>query len=116
MSEIDFDKYQLATSDTAIYNGAGTGNFDAVNYCLVGMAGEIGEVMNKWGKIIRDQDGLPTNEQKADIAKEMGDILWFMTRGLDELDTSLGVVAEKNLEKLRSRKERGVLSGSGDNR
>lgn len=114
MSEVD--EYQLATADTAIYDGAGTGSFNALNYCLVGMAGEVGEIMNKWGKIIRDQDGLATNAQKADISKEVGDVLWFMTRALDEMGESLGVVMDSNLAKLRSRKERGVLSGSGDNR
>jgi NTP pyrophosphatase (non-canonical NTP hydrolase) len=116
VSEISFDEYQEATSKTAIYRGVGTGNFDAVNYCLVGMAGEIGEIMNKWGKIIRDQGGIPTDEQRKDLAKEAGDVLWFSARALDELGTPFGDVAESNLAKLKSRQERGVLSGSGDNR
>jgi len=33
-----------------------------------------------------------------------------------EVDINLGHIMEKNIEKLHSRKERGTLGGSGDNR
>ena len=48
--------------------------------------------------------------------KELGDVLWYLTRSANELGYSLVDVAEINLIKLTSRKERGVLQGSGDER
>lgn len=116
MTEIVFDPYQLATGDTAIYPGANEGTFEAINYCLVGAAGEIGEIMNKWGKIIRDNDSVIDYKQRKDMGKEIGDVFWFLTRAADELGIPVEVILNENLAKLRSRKDRGVLSGSGDNR
>lgn len=116
MTDISFDAYQIATSDTAIYPGANSAEFEAINYCLVGAAGEIGEIMNKWGKIIRDNASEINYEQRKDMSEEIGDVFWFLTRAADELGFSVEAILSKNLEKLQSRKARGVLSGSGDNR
>lgn len=116
MTDISFDPYQLATSETAIYPEANQGTPAAINYCLVGAAGEIGEIMNKWGKAIRDNDSQLDYDQRKDMTKEAGDVVWFLTRAVDEMGFSMEVVLQENLAKLRSRKERGVLSGSGDNR
>ena len=116
MNDISFDAYQLATSDTAIYPEANQGTPAAINYCLVGAAGEVGEIMNKWGKAIRDNDSQLDYDQRKDMGKEIGDVFWFLTRAADELGISIGVILNENLEKLQSRKARGVLSGSGDNR
>lgn len=116
MNDLSLTDYQLTTMSTAIYPDAGLSTFEAMNYCLVGMAGEAGEIMNKWGKVIRDQESNVTQEQCADFAKEIGDVLWFATRALDELGYSLEDVLKENLQKLKSRHARGVISGSGDNR
>jgi NTP pyrophosphatase (non-canonical NTP hydrolase) len=53
---------------------------------------------------------------KADLEKEIGDVLWYLAAICRDFDLSLQSAAEGNIEKLRSRQERGVLSGSGDNR
>lgn len=117
MSEgISFTDYQLATSETAIYPGAGEGTSNALSYVALGLAGEAGEVANKVKKVIRDNDGQTNNEIRADLAKEIGDVLWYLTRLADEIGYSLEYLAEGNLDKLRSRHERGVIGGSGDNR
>lgn len=116
MNDLSLTDYQLTTMSTAIYPGAGSGEFEALNYCLVGMAGEVGEIMNKWGKVIRDQNSEITAEQAKDMAKEIGDVLWFSVRAVDELGYSLEEILKKNLQKLKSRQARGVLQGSGDNR
>jgi len=39
------------------------------------LAGEIGEVVEKIKKIIRDEDGLLTKERCEEIEKELGDVL-----------------------------------------
>ena len=50
------------------------------------------------------------------MAKELGDVLWYVAQLATELGLDLDDVAEANLEKLLSRQRRGVLSGSGDDR
>ena len=53
---------------------------------------------------------------REDIAKELGDVLWYVAVLADYLDLSLDDIATANLAKLASRQERGVLGGNGDNR
>jgi len=42
--------------------------------------------------------------------------MWYLAGIARYLDVDLSEVAEGNIEKLSSRKQRGVISGSGDNR
>ena len=49
-------------------------------------------------------------------AKEVGDVLWYLAVFAHHLGVPLEEVAQQNLDKLQSRKARGVLGGSGDNR
>ncbi len=83
---------------------------------ILGLVGEAGEVAEKFKKIVRDKGGVVTSEDKADIQKELGDVLWYVSALADYLGLTLDEVAEKNLEKLFSRRDRGVQKGSGDNR
>ena len=46
----------------------------------------------------------------------MGDVLWYVANLAKELGISMDEVAQKNIEKLQSRQQRGELHGSGDNR
>ena len=85
-------------------------------YPLIGLAGETGEVSEKFKKIIRDKNGVISDEDKKEIVKEMGDVLWYLSQICTELGVEFDTVAEANIEKLKSRKERGVVHGSGDNR
>jgi NTP pyrophosphatase (non-canonical NTP hydrolase) len=50
------------------------------------------------------------------MAKELGDVLWYVAQLASELGLELEDIARENLEKLSSRQRRGVLSGSGDER
>lgn len=49
-------------------------------------------------------------------SKELGDILWYAAAIGTAGKLDLGTVAEENISKLTSRKERGVISGSGNDR
>ena len=106
------NRYQEEAWETAIYPEKGNNLY----YPTMGLAGEAGEVCNKVKKIFRDQHGVPTKEQKLEIAKELGDVLWYVAALLSEIDSHLGCVADDNIKKLRDREKRGVLKGSGDNR
>lgn len=83
---------------------------------VLGLSDESGEVLGKFKKLLRDKKGILTEEDKAEILKELGDILWYIATMSHLIGSSLEDVARKNNEKLLSRKQRGTLSGSGDNR
>lgn len=117
MSEpISFEHYQVATGSTAFYPGVFDGGVEALSYTALGLVGEAGEIANKVKKILRDYGGRVTTDVKKDLAKEVGDVLWYLARFADEIGYPLEVIAQENLDKLRSRSERGVLGGSGDDR
>ena len=77
----------------------------------LGLVGEAGEVAEKVKKFFRDNK----LDEEA-IQKELGDVIfyWYALHGALQLDPE--VTINKNREKLSSRKERGTLRGSGDNR
>lgn len=104
--------YQDRALETAIYPDRGA-NFV---YPALGLVGEAGEVADKLKKVIRDNGGILTDPVRDAVAAELGDTMWYVAVLASELDYSLGEIMAKNLAKLNSRKERGVLSGSGDTR
>lgn len=83
---------------------------------VFGLMGEGGEVAEKFKKLIRDQDGKISEDDKAEILKELGDILWYINGIATLLGSNLETVAQMNIDKILSRKSRGVAHGSGDNR
>ena len=107
-----FDEYQKFTKSVAVYPDLGS-NFV---YPTLGLNGEAGEVAEKVKKILRDDGNIVSEEKKQDIKKELGDVLWYLSQTAAEFGLTLDEVAEHNIEKLSSRKDRGVLSGSGDDR
>ena len=83
---------------------------------VLGLVGEAGETADKIKKIIRDKDGEISDKDRAEIVKELGDVLWYVANIARYLGVSLEEVAQMNLEKLESRKQRNLLSGEGDHR
>lgn len=116
----NLNEYQLRARETADYPEAGTGSKVAINYCLMGLGGEVGEIQNKWKKILRGDviDEADMLRRCADLSNELGDVLWYLTRAVEEIDEigALRIVAERNIEKLAARKENNQIKGDGDNR
>lgn len=108
-----FEEYQKQTDNTAKYPGVGTQNLEAISYVTIGLVGEAGEIANKVKKLIRDGD---SPDKRQEIRAEIGDVLWYLARLCIELDTTLNGLAIWNLEKLKDRKSRDMISGSGDDR
>ncbi|MEK7108075.1 MAG: nucleoside triphosphate pyrophosphohydrolase family protein [Patescibacteria group bacterium] len=106
------NEYQEKARTTAIYPNQGNNWV----YATLGLVGEAGEVAEKMKKAIRDDGGVITPERKEMIVKELGDVLWYIAILAVELGVDLDTIATANLEKLFSRKDRGVLTGSGDER
>ncbi len=109
----DFDAYQLKAKETADYALLGP---KGIVYPTLLLAEEAGEVAGKVGKAIRDAKGLIDDERKDAIAKELGDCLWAISDIARMLGVRLSDVARMNLEKLESRRQRGVIHGNGDER
>src|SRR3954451_682570 len=85
-------------------------------YPALGLAGEAGEVAEHAKKALRDDGGEVSDERRAAMSKELGDVLWYVAQLATELGLELDEVAQQNIDKLRSRQRRGALSGSGDER
>lgn len=109
---MNFNEYDERARKTAVYPNIGNNYI----YPVLGLCGEAGEVSEKIKKIIRDFGGVMSNEQKEEIKKELGDVLWYVSAISRELGFSMEEVADKNLEKLGKRAEEGKLHGKGDNR
>jgi NTP pyrophosphatase (non-canonical NTP hydrolase) len=106
-----FDDYQKETNKTAIYPKE-----KAVEYLVLGLTSEAGEVAGKLKKVIRDKGGVIGDEEKHALASEVGDVLWYISQIAYELDMTMSELAAGNVEKLSSRQKRGVIGGSGDSR
>lgn len=113
---MQFSDYQKESRATAKYPDLDN-NFV---YPTLGLVGEAGEVADKIKKLQRDQGVFTpsevTAETKAEITKELGDVLWYVAQLATEFGVDLDEVAQQNIDKLLSRLDRGVIGGSGDNR
>lgn len=105
------NEYQRAALETSIYPQE-----YKIIYPTLGIAGEAGECSDKIKKVIRDNNSKFTEDKKREIAKEIGDVLWYCSALANDLGFSLETICEMNIEKLKSRQKRGMISGDGDNR
>ncbi len=107
----DIDAYLDWTNETAVYPGSGTCGVEEVSYLTLGLAGESGEVAEKTKKLLRDG----TYSRDA-MKKELGDVFWYLVRLCKAHGLVPSEVIAANVQKLQSRKDRGKLQGSGDER
>lgn len=102
-------------SKRALVNATyGVGN--AILYPTLGLAGEAGEVSEKVKKVLRDKSGVFGDEEKHDIALELGDVLWYINAVANDIGYTLEEIMLLNITKIESRRLRNVIKGSGDNR
>jgi len=85
-------------------------------YRTLCLCGEAGELANKVKKIRRDDNNRLTEENRAGIISELGDIMWYLSILSDILGTSLSEVMRLNINKLAMRKAAGKIQGGGDHR
>lgn len=110
---MDLNEFQKKAIETAMYPEK-----HKIIYPALGLGDESGEVLGKIRKWLREDDGSGemTHERKESIKGELGDVMWFVSNLANDLGFALEDVAKFNIEKLQSRKERGVIKGDGDNR
>jgi NTP pyrophosphatase (non-canonical NTP hydrolase) len=129
MANLTLNEYQDKAMSTCMPES------DNLFYMLANLVGEVGEFANKAGKHMRkgklhitttqrDEEGKilhtqvwnVSDEERRLMLSEIGDILW-QTAGLAKvMGVTLEEVAEENLAKLASRKQRNVIPGEGDMR
>lgn len=105
------NEYQEKAIATAIY-----GKGDKIIYPTLGLTGEAGEVSDKVKKVLRDNAGQFSLQKRMEIAKELGDVLWYIAALSRDLEIPLDLIAEMNIDKLQSRHNRNKIHGEGDNR
>lgn len=106
-----FKDYQLFTSTTAVYKETCPSHTLRMSYCGLGLTGEAGEVADKLKKVLRDGQYEPLA-----IAKELGDVLYYIAQLAELMGYSLQDIAEMNVAKLSKRMENNTIHGSGDDR
>lgn len=105
-----FNTYQKKANVTAKYPKQ-----IGLIYTALGLNGEAGEIAEKIKKHLRDKIELDKT-YKEELAKELGDVLWYLSAMAGEIGYKLDEIADMNIKKLFSRFKRGKISGSGDNR
>jgi NTP pyrophosphatase (non-canonical NTP hydrolase) len=108
-----FDEYQQQALKTAENNHE---PLMEKTIWAMGVAGEAGEVVEKWKKLVAYKGGEVSEEDLAELSKELGDVVWYIAVLADRLGLSFEEVMQQNLQKLASRQQRGVIKGTGDNR
>ncbi len=108
---MSMNDYQELAANTAVYPIE-----HALVYPILGLAGESGELANKYKKVIRDKQGILYDDDKEALIAELGDCLWYISAIAKDLNVTLDHVANLNIAKLHQRKELGTLKGSGDSR
>lgn len=113
---MNFDEYQKKAAKYDLSKA--TTDLKAVGFIekVLGLTGEAGETADKIKKIIRDKNGVVSEEDNDLVVKELGDTLWYIASIARYLGVSFSEVAKGNLDKLESRWQRNKLHGEGDKR
>jgi len=109
--KLTFNEYQDFTDTTASYP-----KDVALYYTALGLAGEAGEYADKVKKVIRDHNGILSDDLILALAKELGDVQWYIAQAARVLKHTLEEIAELNKNKLTNRLKNNTLHGSGDDR
>lgn len=110
----DFDLYQALALRTASAESVET-PMTLLDAAALGLSGESGEIADHVKKIL--YHGHPLDDAtRDDIAKELGDILWYCALGAKGIGMSLTEIAVMNVDKLRKRYPDGFSTENSLNR
>jgi NTP pyrophosphatase (non-canonical NTP hydrolase) len=113
----EYQEFALVTASYPSVEGVGTHN---LVYPAMGLAGEAGEYLDKVKKNWRNHNSMTSKNltpcDKKEFAKELGDVLWYLSASASELGYTLSDIAEMNIAKLKDRRNRNVIKSEGDNR
>ena len=110
-----FDEYQKAAIKTAHISHPDDAMMQN-SIWVMGIAGEAGEIVEKWKKAVAYREGNFDEAQFEDFKKEFADVIWYIAVLAESLGLSLDEMMQTNVAKLKDRQIRGVIKGAGDNR
>lgn len=108
---LSLDEYQNEAMRTAPVGFAGSKELELAIFGL-GIAGEAGEV----AEVIKKEVGHGAQRDKEKIAKELGDVLWYLSVIAARYSLTLEDVACANIAKLRKRYPNGFSHADSANR
>lgn len=112
---MEFDEYQKSAARSDTFELCGLGEVGFIEK-VMGLAGEAGEVVDKFKKILRDKNGEISSEDRENVIKELGDVMWYIASIARYMEIPMSEIAHKNIEKLEGRLQRGTVHGEGDER
>jgi NTP pyrophosphatase (non-canonical NTP hydrolase) len=101
---MNFDTYEKLANETDLIH--------PINYYFLGLVEEAGEVAGLRKRFLRDEGNIDSEK----LAKELGDVLWYVAMIGKQYHLNMDEIAVSNIKKLTDRKERGVITGTGDER
>lgn len=108
-----FDEYQKKALTTAVRNSE---DLMQKTIWVMGVAGEAGEVLEKWKKIVAYKEGIISKKELSLLGKELADVVWYIAVLAHDLGLSFDEVMQQNVAKLEDRAKRNVIKGEGDTR
>lgn len=111
---MNFLEYQKLCRKTDCYQE------DQKPFChALGLGSEAGEYQGKVDKHYRKtQEFNPSADERLHMAKELGDIMWYVSQCADDIGYSLEEIATINIAKLADRDKRNQIASikGGDDR
>lgn len=111
---MDFDEYEKLATRTATFGGKQ--HEHQLMYITLGIAGESGEIAEKIKKIVRNDNGIVSDENRESLKREIGDVLWYLSQLSRVLGFHFSEAAKANIDKLADRAARNVIKSTGDHR
>ena len=101
------EEYFSFVAEGAFDPHANEQTIEELQYICLGLAGETGEFIDQVKKLVRDEIAEPGDDMRDHLIEELGDIMWYMTRLMINLDITLyGVIIRNTLKLYERHKER----------
>ena len=100
---MDFNEYQRLANQTDQQPETGSSEFDPRSFFvpLLGLAGEVGELLGEHKKRLRDGESYESFPDR--VKEELGDLLWYLSNVATKHNLMLEDVARYNLVKTQRR-------------
>lgn len=86
---------------------------DNWQYTVIGLGGEMGEVMNILKKVMRDDNYKITEDKQLKLIEELGDVFWYLIILCYQLKIDPDLILEMNIVKLTERMKNNTIHDQG---
>src|SRR5438309_1480207 len=93
---MELNDYQQAAVTTDLNPGS-----DGMIIALLGLAGEVGELLSEYKKHLRDGEAHQLFEER--VSEELGDLLWYVASVSHRFGLTLNNIAAQNIAKNNAR-------------